>query len=102
MVCYVKQEKGNEYRKWGLTRKKKCAKVLGMTRKLLTSQEVAQAIGVTPQTVNAWARAGILPYVEVGPKTRRFWMDDILAHLSKNQVGIKEDDNGKAVVEVVD
>ncbi len=43
----------------------------------VTAQEVADAAGVTPQTVRRWARAGLLPlptvYYGLKPGRHSFW-----------------------------
>lgn len=45
----------------------------------VTAQEVADAAGVTPQTVRRWARAGLLPlptvYYGLKPGRHSFWAD---------------------------
>ena len=70
-----------------------------MTNNFMTSKQVAEFFNVTPQTVNAWARSGALKSVQLGPKTRRFLLVDILDYLHERVIG---EGNGQAVVEVVD
>jgi excisionase family DNA binding protein len=56
--------------------------------RLLTAEEIAQRLGVTPQWVWAQARAGLIPHVRLG-RYRRFresaveaWLCDLEAQSS--------------------
>ena len=51
--------------------------------KLLTSDEVAQLLGVTTETINAWVRAQIIPAVRVTSRTRRFILSEVLEALQQ-------------------
>ena len=50
-------------------------------QKLLTADEVAHLLGVTPETINAWVRAQIIPAVRVTSRTRRFILSEVLEAL---------------------
>jgi excisionase family DNA binding protein len=53
--------------------------------RLLTAEEIAQRLGVTPQWVWAQARAGLIPHVRLG-RYRRFRESTVEAWLSDLEV----------------
>ncbi len=48
-------------------------------RPLLTAEEVAAILRITPRTVIRFANSGKLPRVKVGPKTTRYTASSVLA-----------------------
>lgn len=44
---------------------------------MLTTDEVAAIVGVTPRTVRRWARDGMLPRVRIGGRVTRYRADDL-------------------------
>ncbi|MBR8742577.1 helix-turn-helix domain-containing protein [Nocardiopsis sp. MG754419] len=53
-----------------------------MTEGVLTTTQVAQAFGVHPRTVTAWAQAGKLPHFWTPGGQRRFHAHDVAPHLT--------------------
>ena len=43
----------------------------------LTTQEVAQLLHIHPKTVRVWGKAGILPEISMGHRTKRYLVSDI-------------------------
>lgn len=66
----------------------------GMTTpRLLSMSEAAQLLDVHPTTVYRWCEEGLLPYVQVTPRSpRRFRQDDLIALLEPKV----KDGNGAA------
>jgi excisionase family DNA binding protein len=52
---------------------------------LLTADELAERLAVSPATVIAWARAGKIPEVRLSGRTRRFDFDEVMAATRKNR-----------------
>ena len=52
-----------------------------MSTDLLTADELAAYLRVSPYTVRDWARKGIVPEVRMSPKIRRFRLADVLRAL---------------------
>lgn len=50
-----------------------------MDKLLLTTKEVAAALGVSRMTVMRWIRAGVLPSVKLGHRTVRVHRDEVHA-----------------------
>ena len=50
--------------------------------RLLTFQDVAERLQVTPRAVRIWAKRGVLPSVRITTKTIRFDPDAIEKHLA--------------------
>lgn len=49
-------------------------------RELLTWDEIASRLRVSPRTVQEWARAGLIPVVHISHKVRRLdWLDVVHA-----------------------
>ena len=48
-------------------------------QKLLTAEEVAEVLQVSPRTIREWARTRKIPAVRVSRKVRRFDLQDVLA-----------------------
>ena len=53
-----------------------------MTDRLLTTREVADRLGLAPETVLRWARRGKLPAVYLSSRAIRFREDDLDAWLA--------------------
>lgn len=43
-----------------------------MTNRLLSIQEVAEYLGVSPRTVQAWCQGNKIPHYKIGGRLRRF------------------------------
>jgi len=54
--------------------------------RLLTPQEVAQHLGVSPYTVGEMARKGTLPAVRVG-RFLRFTLEDVRKYVERHREG---------------
>ena len=52
-----------------------------MSDELLTVEELAERLSVSPRTVIDWARRRIIPDVRPTPRVRRFDYDDVLRAL---------------------
>jgi excisionase family DNA binding protein len=51
---------------------------------VLHSREVAKVLGVSPDTVRKWARAGLIPHVRIdGQKTILYPLDELKAWLAR-------------------
>lgn len=54
---------------------------------LITAQELAERLKLTPETVKLWAREGKIPVIRITPKTVRFDPVAVLAALSQREKG---------------
>lgn len=54
-----------------------------MSRKLVTAEEMAQELNVSPSTIAEWGRQGKIPRVRVSPKIIRYDKDATLSALSQ-------------------
>jgi len=54
-----------------------------MTGKLLTAEEVADRLGVSPRTIIEWAKDGRIPEVRASQRIRRFDYEDVVSALKK-------------------
>ena len=54
-----------------------------MEDKLLTTEDLAERLGVSPGTVVQWARSGRIPEIRPSERIRRFDYDDVLAVLKR-------------------
>jgi len=54
-----------------------------MSAKLLTAEEIAKELNVSPSTITEWGRQGKIPRVKVSYKIIRFDHDAILSALSR-------------------
>lgn len=48
---------------------------------LLTAQELAKRLRVSPETVRAWSRRGMIPALRLSPKVIRYNPEAVLAAL---------------------
>jgi predicted site-specific integrase-resolvase len=54
-----------------------------MSKKLLTRREVAELLGLQPQTLAKWAMTGKnLSVTKLGPRTARYLYDDVISFIS--------------------
>lgn len=54
---------------------------------LLTAQELAERLRVSPETVRAWARRGVIPSIHVSPKAIRFDAEAVLQAIHARRGG---------------
>ncbi|MCH9715961.1 MAG: helix-turn-helix domain-containing protein [Planctomycetes bacterium] len=52
---------------------------------LLTSEELAKALKVSPHTVKLWSRNGKIPTVWLSSNLRRFLLADVVERIEFNQ-----------------
>ena len=50
--------------------------------RLLLTRELAERLGVEPETVRRWTREGLIPACRIGVKTLRFDLEQVLATIS--------------------
>lgn len=50
---------------------------------LLTARELAKRLRLSPDTVRAWGRRGVIPTLRLSPKACRYDADAVLAALAK-------------------
>ena len=53
---------------------------------LLTARQLAQRFRVSPDTVRAWARRGLIPTIRISRKAMRFNFETVLRALAADQV----------------
>jgi excisionase family DNA binding protein len=53
---------------------------------LLTTEELATRLRVSPETIRAWARRGCIPTLRLSPKVIRYNAEAVLAALSATPV----------------
>ena len=61
-----------------------------MSMKLLTAEEVAQELNVSPSTITEWGRQGKIPRVKISRKIIRYEKNATLNALSR---GLEAEDN---------
>lgn len=49
---------------------------------LLTTQELVARLRVSPETIRAWARRGLIPTLRISPKVIRYDLAAVLAAIS--------------------
>jgi excisionase family DNA binding protein len=54
-----------------------------MPTELLNKAEIAERLGVHPETIAKWAREKRIPEIRISPKGRRFDFDEVIAALKK-------------------
>ena len=57
---------------------------------LMTAEQLAETLAVSPATIREWARQKIIPAVHVSPRVIRFDWNAVLRELAKRQTGIGE------------
>ena len=55
-----------------------------MANELLTTEELADRLAVSPRTVIEWAKMGRIPEVRASQRIRRFDYEDVVAALKRN------------------
>ena len=60
-------------------------KGLRMQVQLITARQAADMLGVTPKTVWLWANTGIIPYVQLPGRNKKYDKRDIEALISKHK-----------------
>lgn len=56
-------------------------------KETLNTQQVADALGVCPETVNRWVNRGIVPHVRLSRKTIRYYLEDVVKALHEWNAG---------------
>jgi excisionase family DNA binding protein len=59
-------------------------------RSLLTTEEFAAALGLSPKTVRQWTFARKIPFVRVGGKAIRFRPETVTEIIEKGEVPVRE------------
>lgn len=54
-----------------------------MSNKLVTAEEIAQELNVSPSTITEWGRQGKIPRVKISPKVIRYDKENTLLVLSQ-------------------
>lgn len=57
------------------------------TPQLLTAEELAERLKVTPALVRSWASRGVIPAVRITGRTRRYALADVMKALGARTVG---------------
>ena len=57
-----------------------------MTLDVLTAEELADRLAISPRTVERLARDGIIPQVRVSERIRRYILSDVVLALKKREV----------------
>ena len=72
-------------------------KETAMTGQLLTAEELAERLAVSPRTVIEWARAGRIPEIRASRRIRRFDYADVLAALKASPGAERDAASGEGV-----
>jgi excisionase family DNA binding protein len=54
-----------------------------VTAQIVTYKQAAEVLGICQRTLEHMIDRGELPYIEVGQRGRRVWLDDVLAYLKR-------------------
>ncbi len=57
---------------------------------LMTAEELADALAVSPATIMDWARKDMIPAVRISDRTVRFDWHTVLRELAKRQTGVPQ------------
>lgn len=58
---------------------------------LLTAEELADRLKVSPRTVKEWARAGRIPEVRLSAKVRRFLLTEVIRVMPKSDAEFRQE-----------
>ncbi len=50
---------------------------------LLTTEGLAEALKVTPETIRSWARRGMIPKIQFTPKVTRYELSAVVEHVKQ-------------------
>ena len=53
---------------------------------LLTAEQLAEQLSVSPSTVKTWSRSGLIPQIRISPKIIRFDPDAVIDALRQRNV----------------
>lgn len=53
---------------------------------LLTAEQLAERLSVSPSTIKTWSRSGLIPQVRISPKIIRFDPDAVIDALRRRNV----------------
>jgi excisionase family DNA binding protein len=53
---------------------------------LLTTEELATQLGESARSIRSWKHKGAIPYVNLGYRTHRFRLDDVLVALQRRTI----------------
>jgi|GEM_PF-1624341 len=59
-----------------------------MTEQLMTTEELADKLAISPRTVIEWARTGRIPEIRASSRIRRFDYSDVVAALKANSTSM--------------
>jgi hypothetical protein len=48
--------------------------------------ELAPTLGESLKTIDTWTKNGVIPFIQCGPHTKRYRLDDVLRALQRRQV----------------
>ena len=54
-----------------------------ITAQIVTYKQAAEVLGVCQRTLEHIIERGELPYIEIGQRGRRVWLDDVLDYLKR-------------------
>ncbi|HHY09015.1 MAG TPA: helix-turn-helix domain-containing protein [Firmicutes bacterium] len=60
-------------------------------KKLITAKDLAEALGVSVETIWRYTRAKRIPYLEIGPQRYRYVKEEVLSALQRGQIVSEED-----------
>ena len=87
-LFYVVPEEGSERVRQIVKEKPKPQKPDLQSKVMLTTRDVAQLLGVHPNTVRRWARKGILKAYRISSRgDTRFWREDVDSFLKEGEMG---------------
>jgi excisionase family DNA binding protein len=55
---------------------------------LMTAEELAESLAVSPDTIREWTRKRLIPAVHISPKVVRYDWHTVLRELAKRQTGV--------------
>jgi hypothetical protein len=67
-------------------------------QQLINKKQLAQAMGVTPRTIDNWVRLKLIPSIPISLRCRRFMLGPVLAALRRYETEVAERTNPAAEV----
>jgi excisionase family DNA binding protein len=56
---------------------------------LLTTQELAVALGESPRTIITWRHQHRIPYLDLGHRSKRYRLEAVMAALAKGEIKVR-------------